>query len=269
MASDTAPETSGGVPAAADCDEVLVQTDGVVRSIILNRPGKLNALTQPMIRAVRDAMEHAQGDADIKVVILRGVGKAFCVGDDLEDLSSAAAEPEKQRQLVDVLQDVTRQIMLGPKPVIAVVQGWAVGAAFSWVLNCDHAIFARSARSFFPELKWAVSPTGAATALAPRMLGAAQARAAFQLIKRFSANELLTLGAIAQVVDDGSELVAATACAEELASRSMEALSGVKRLTNRLVAESLDEVLSQEAQLAVAMACRATVAGNIDAFYRR
>jgi enoyl-CoA hydratase/carnithine racemase len=250
------------------CNEVRVETEGAVLSIILNRPQKLNALTHRMIQAVRDAMAAAQCDAAIRVIILRGEGRAFCVGDDLNDLSSAAAAPAEQKALVDVLQDVTRQIMLGGKPVIAVVQGWAVGAAFSWVLNCDHAIYARSAKSFFPELKWGVSPTGAATTLAAQRLGLAQAHAAFQLIKRFSAEELLNLGAIAQVVDDGNELSAARECAEELASRPMEALRGVKRLTNRLLLERLDDILSLEAQLAAAMASHAGVASNIDAFYR-
>jgi enoyl-CoA hydratase/carnithine racemase len=253
---------------AEGCNEVLVQTDGAVLSIVLNRPQKLNALTHPMIRAVRDAMAAAQRDPGIRVVILRGEGRAFCVGDDLNDLSSAAAAPEEQKVLVDELQDVTRQIMLGAKPVIAVVQGWAVGAAFSWVLNCDHAIYARSAKSFFPELKWGVSPTGAATTLAPQLLGVAQAHAAFQLIKRFPAEELLNLGAIAQVVDDGSELSTARQCAQDLASRPTEALRGVKRLTNRLLLERLDEILSGEAQLAAALASRESVSGNIDAFYR-
>jgi enoyl-CoA hydratase/carnithine racemase len=249
-------------------DEVRVETDEAVRWIILNRPQKLNALTHRMIQAVRDALAVAQRDAAIRVIVLRGEGRAFCVGDDLDDLSSAAAAPAEQKALVDVLQDVTRQIMLGGKPVIAVVQGWAVGAAFSWVLNCDHVIYARSAKSFFPELKWGVSPTGAATTLAVHRLGLAQAHAAFQLIKRFSAEELLNLGAIAQVVDDGAELSAARQCAQELAGRPPEALSGVKRLTNRLLLERLDDILAAEAQLAATLASDAGVSSHIDAFQR-
>jgi len=248
-------------------DAVFVEQHGAVLSIVLNRPTKLNALTHDMILKVRDAMVMAQREPGVRVIILRGEGRAFSVGDDLSDLSSAAAEPEKQSVLVDILQDVTRQIMLGPKPVIAVVQGWAVGAAFSWVLNCDHAIYARSTQSFFPELKWGVSPTGAATFLAPQMLGSAAARAAFQLLKRFSAEQLLALGAVTQVVDDGAELAVAANCARELATRSPEALVGVKRLTSRLLLERLDDILSMEAQLAVAMSSREGVAGRIDSFY--
>jgi enoyl-CoA hydratase/carnithine racemase len=255
-------EVSGG------CSDVRVDSDGAVVSIVLNRPAKLNALTHAMIRAVRDAMAEAQREPEVRVILLRGEGRAFSVGDDLSDLSSAAAEPEHQGALVGILQDVTRQIMLGPKPVIAVVQGWAVGAAFSWVLNCDHAIYSRSTRSFFPELKWGVSPTGAATTLAPQMLGTAQARAAFQLLKRFSADELLSLGVVSQVVDDGAELSFALQCARDLATRAPEAVAGIKRLTQFPFLERLDDILSREAQLAVALSGRDAVSARIAAFQR-
>jgi enoyl-CoA hydratase/carnithine racemase len=247
-------------------DDVYMQRDGEVVCVVLNRPQKLNALTHPMIGAVRDAVGRAQNDPSVKVVLLRGEGRAFCVGDDLADLSSAAAQADRQDALVAVLQDVTRQIMAGPKPVIAVVQGWAIGAAFSWMLNCDHVICARSATAFFPELKWGVSPTGAATALAPRILGVAGARKAFQLLQRFTADDLLALGAVTRVVDDGEELATALALARDLAARSPAALQGVKQLTNRFLVDRLDEVLLMEARLAVAMATGAEVSGRIEDF---
>jgi enoyl-CoA hydratase/carnithine racemase len=119
-------------------------------SVVLNRPQKLNALTSAMIAAVRDALKTAQQDPEIHVLILRGNGAAFCAGDDVSELAGAAAMPDEQTLVVGTLQDVTRQIMLGPKPVIVVVQGWAVGAAFSWLLNCDLAVCAESAKAFFP-----------------------------------------------------------------------------------------------------------------------
>src|SRR5882757_2725103 len=153
-------------PMATQPDVYTVQ-DGHVLSVVLNRPEKLNALTHGMIERVRDGLAKAQADPSVHVIVLRGEGRAFSVGDDLDDLSSASSEADQQEALVDILQDVTCQIMNGPKPVIAVLQGWAIGAAFSWILNCDQVVCTRSAKAFFPELKWGVSPTGAATALAP------------------------------------------------------------------------------------------------------
>jgi enoyl-CoA hydratase/carnithine racemase len=247
-------------------DIVITERHDDVACIVLNRPEKLNALTHEMIGRVRDALVAAQSDPLVKVILLRGQGRAFCAGDDLEDLSAAAAEAEKQSELVEVLQDVTRQIMTGPKPVVAVVQGWAIGAAFSWVLNCDLVVCAKSATAFFPELKWGVSPTGAATALAPRLLGVTAARAAFHDFKRFSADDLLALGAVSRVVADENALAAGMECARDLASRPQAALQGLKQLVNRSLLPSLDSILADEAQLAVAMAVGEGVSGRIDSF---
>jgi enoyl-CoA hydratase/carnithine racemase len=239
-----------------------------VLSVVLNRPAKLNALTRGMIVRVRDALVAAQASPDVRAIVLRGAGRAFSVGDDLSGLASAAIAADEAAALV-ILQDVTRQIMAGPKPVVAAVQGWAVGAAFSWVLNCDHVFIARSTTAFFPELRWGVSPTGAATVLAPRMLGVAAARDAFLRLKRFSAADLLALGAVSGVTEDGGEYEATMSCARELSGRAVAALSGVKRLTNRFVLEELDSVLSQEAELAAATSGASEVASRIHTFQQR
>lgn len=238
--------------------------DGII-SVVLNRPEKLNALTAEMIRALRDALAMSQRDPDAAVIILRGEGRAFCSGDDVSELAGASADPIQQTQLVDVLQGITRHIMLGPKPVIAVVQGWAVGAAFSWVLNCDLSVCGRSARAFFPEVKWGVSPTGGATALAPCMLGATAAREAFYLSRRFSATELVDLGAVTRLATDGDELDSATAMAKELAVLPAFALAGVKKLTNQAIGGELDSLLAAEASLAAATSARTEVGRRLSA----
>jgi len=247
-------------------DVVYTERTGGVRTIVLNRPQKLNALTHEMIGRVRDSLAEAQSDPSVRVILLRGEGRAFSAGDDLSDLSAAAAEVEKQSDLVGILQDVTRQILAGPKPVIGLVQGWVIGAAFSWALNCDLLICAQSTIAFFPELRWGVSPTGAATVLAPKILGVAAAHSAFQELRRFTADELLALGAANRVVADDQALSAAMECALELASRPEAALQGLKHLVNRSLVDNLDDVLAREAQLAVTLAAGHAVSGRINAF---
>jgi enoyl-CoA hydratase/carnithine racemase len=238
---------------------VYTERRGSIVSVVLNRPEKLNAVTAGMIRALHDALAMSQRDPDAAVIMLRGEGRAFCSGDDVSELAGASSDPIQQTELVNVLQGVTRHIMLGPKPVIAVVQGWAVGAAFSWLLNCDLSVCGRSARAFFPEVKWGVSPTGGATALAPRMLGAAAGREAFYLSRRFGATELVDLGAVTRLAPDGGELESATAMAEEVALLPAFALRGVKKLTNQAIVGELDSLLAAEAALAVATSAREEV----------
>jgi enoyl-CoA hydratase/carnithine racemase len=237
-------------------------SDGIT-SVVLNRPQKLNALTATMIGAIREALKAAQDDPGTRVVVLRGEGRAFCAGDDIEELAGAADLPDAQVSLVGDLQDVTRQIMAAPKPVVGAVQGWAVGAAFSWVLNCDLTVCAESAKAFFPEVKWGVSPTGAATALAPALLGAGRAREAFLLSRRWAAQELFNLGAVTKVVADGQELVEALLLARQLAQLPPFALAGVKKLANRVIVRDLDSTLAEEAALAVATSSRREVAERL------
>lgn len=244
---------------------VYCQKEGRIASVVLNRPEKLNALTFTMIVAVRDALKAAQQDPGTHVLILRGNGAAFCAGDDVSELAAAAAVPGAQAQVVEALQDVTRQIMLGPKPVIVIVQGWAVGAAFSWLLNCDLAVCAESAKAFFPEVKWGVSPTGAATVLAPGAFGAGRARESFLLSRRWTAQELFGFGAVTRVVADGRELPEAMLLARELADLPDIAVAGVKRLTNKAITGDLESVLQEEASLAVATVTRQEVARRLAA----
>jgi enoyl-CoA hydratase/carnithine racemase len=242
---------------------VYTETADGITWVVLNRPQKLNALTAEMIGGIRDALEAAQGDPGTHVVILRGEGKAFCAGDDVTELAEASVKSDEQALLVASLQDVTRQIMLGPKPVIVVVQGWAVGAAFSWVLNCDLVVCADSAKAFFPEVKWGVSPTGAATSLAPALLGAGRARESFLLSRRWTAHELLTLGVVTRVVADGAESSEALSLSGQLVELPSFALAGVKKLANRAIAGDLERTLAAEADLAVATSSRAEVAQRL------
>ena len=236
--------------------------DARISIITLNRPAKLNALTSKMIFAFREALKAAQSDPEILVVLIRGEGKSFCAGDDIAELAGAESNPDQQGELVAALQDVTRQIMLGAKPVIAAVHGWAVGAAFSWVLNCDFAVCAESTRAFFPEVTWALSPTGGASTLAPKLLGTGRAREAFFLSRRFTARDLFDFGVATRVVTDGEELSEALSMAHDLAALPRFALSGVKRLLNQALGD-LEAVLAAEMSLAVATATSPEVARRL------
>lgn len=245
-----------------DQGTIDTRLDARISIITLNRPAKLNALTSKMIFAFREALQAAQSDPEILVVLIRGEGKAFCAGDDIAELAGAEADPDQQGELVNALQDVTRQIMLGTKPVIAVVHGWAVGAAFSWVLNCDFVVCAESSKAFFPEVRWGVSPTGGASTLAPKLLGTGRAREAFLLSRRFTARDLLDFGVATRVVTDGEELSEALSMARDLTALPCFALSSVKRLVNQALGE-LETVLAAEMSLAVVTATSPEVARRL------
>ena len=104
----------------------------------LNRPQRLNALTLALARELLAAVEQADADPAVRVIVLEGEGRAFSAGKDRDDPPT----PE----FVDVLQRLAAALMDSPKPVVAAVQGWAVGAGVEILLNCDIVVAARDAR---------------------------------------------------------------------------------------------------------------------------
>src|SRR5690606_29033685 len=122
-------------------------------------------------------------------------------GDDLLD-HSPFENRDEARALVDALQDVTREIVLGPKLVVGAINGWAVGGGFEWAINCDLPLWAESARGFFPEASFGLFVTGAVTTLLPAIVGLTKAKEMLLLGEKYSAQELHALGIAWRVVPD-------------------------------------------------------------------
>ena len=140
--------------------------EGAVRRISLNRPERLNAMNRPLVDDVARAFDDANADPATRAIVFTGEGRAFCAGDDRRD----HAHPENEaaaRDLVEAIQNATRAIVFGQKPVVGAIRGWAVGGGFEWAIDCDFPIWAEGARGFFPEVSLNVFVTGAVTALLP------------------------------------------------------------------------------------------------------
>ncbi len=133
-------------------DTVLSNLSNGVRTITLNRPSVLNAMSAELVAALADAFEAANADSDTRAIIFTGAGKAFCAGADLKERGGGVA-PEQARANVDCIQRVTRAMVLGGRLIIGAINGWAVGGGFEWAIGCDLAIWAESARAFFPEVE--------------------------------------------------------------------------------------------------------------------
>ncbi|MEM8741759.1 MAG: enoyl-CoA hydratase [Pseudomonadota bacterium] len=131
-------------------DLVLRQDEGPVATLTLNNPAKLNALSCAMLGALHDALDEIALNRDIRVIILRGAGRAFCAGHDLRELADARQAPDGGRRFFDdlfarcgrMMVAITRQ----PQPVIAQVQGVAAAAGCQLVASCDMAIAAEDCR---------------------------------------------------------------------------------------------------------------------------
>jgi enoyl-CoA hydratase/carnithine racemase len=228
--------------------------DGV-RTITLNRPECLNAMNRQLLDDVARAFNEANADESTRVILFAGAGRAFCAGDD-RNAHQHPADENQARDLVDALQQVTREIVFGAKPVIGAIQGWAVGGGFEWAINCDLSIWAKSARAFFPEVSLNLFVTGAVTALLPAMVGLARAREMLMLGEQYSAAELKDLGIACRVVDDDQLMGASRALALQLADSPPQAIRAMKRVLNLCALADLERALELETD--------ATVAGFLD-----
>ena len=231
---------------------VLTEDRGPVRILTLNRPERLNAITEQLIADLNAALAAAQADSSVRAVVLTGAGRAFCAGDDLHEYAEQASTREATQAYVENLQQVTRHIMLGRVPVVAAVRGWAVGGGFEWVLDCDLVVVGESAKGFFPEMSLGLFVTGGVTALLPRIVGLSRARQLLMLGERIDSEQMVEWGIAHWRVADDAVLDEAVAVAQRLAGLSERAVSDLRRVMTTVSAGDLEAAMAAETAATVA-----------------
>jgi enoyl-CoA hydratase/carnithine racemase len=231
---------------------VLTEDRGPVRVITLNRPERLNAMTEELIAGLNAALEAAHADTSVRAIVLTGAGRAFCAGDDLHEYAEQASTAEATQAYVEQLQKVTRHLMLGRVPVVAAVHGWAVGGGFEWVLNCDLVVVGESAKGFFPEMSLGLFVTGGVTALLPRIVGLSRARQLLMLGEQIDSEQMLDWGIAHRRVPDEDILEEALGVAERLAGLSERAVADLRRIVTTVSVHDLDSALDAETHATVA-----------------
>jgi len=213
---------------------LLSEGCGGVRVLRLNRPDKLNALNTELTQAIHDALVEADRDDSVRAVVLAGEGRAFCAGADLsefKDLTPGHADRVAHRA------DLTARTQMLPqqltKPVVAAVQGAAVGGGAGLAIAADMVVAADDLKFGYPEIKHSIVPALVMTGL-QRHLGR---KFAFELIstgRLLSAEEALECGLINQVVPAGRQLEQALEIANTWASYHPSALRAIKELFYRV-----------------------------------
>ena len=226
-----------------------------VRTIALNRPDSLNAMNRQLIDDVARAFDGANTDTATRVILFTGTGRAFCAGDDRHEHVHPENEAQA-RDLVDAIQRATRAIVLGAKPVVGAINGWAVGGGFEWAINCDFPIWAESAKGFFPEVSLNLFVTGAVTSLLPALVGLNKAREMLFFGDRYTAADLHGLGLAWRVVADDALMAEAQAVANRLSALPPLSVRAMKRVLNRSASGDLELALHLETE--------ATIAGFLD-----
>ncbi|SDV48788.1 enoyl-CoA hydratase/isomerase family protein [Chitinasiproducens palmae] len=203
-----------------------IDTIGHVRHLINDRPERRNALGAETMRQLLAALEAAERDAEVKAVVLSGAPPAFCAGSDLKELGALSIDGMCEHELETAR--IARRIGSLSKPVIAAVEGFALGGGFILAISCDLVVSAADARWHLPEVANGWLPPWGLQALLTRV-SPAQARRLVWGDVPIDGRRAEALGLVDVLADDGRALGEALALAERLAALPAQAVASTKR----------------------------------------
>ncbi|UYN95796.1 MAG: 2-(1,2-epoxy-1,2-dihydrophenyl)acetyl-CoA isomerase PaaG [Enhydrobacter sp.] len=229
---------------------VLAALDGGVLTLTLNRPQRLNAMSQALIGSLREQIERARGDAAIRAVLLTGTGRGFCAGADLAAAGTGSIGPDGKPDVGAVMEKLynplIRSIRDLPKPVVAAVNGVAAGGGANLALACDIVLAGRSARFDQAFVRISLIPDLGGTWFLPHTVGDARARALAMLGTSVPAEQAERMGMVWQVLDDDRLMDEAGKLARRLASGPTLSYAAIKRAMNAAGTNTLDRQLDLE-----------------------
>ena len=234
---------------STDHQTVIVERDGGVVSVTMNRPERKNAANGTMWRELLAVLDDAAADRGVRVLVLTGAGGSFCSGADLSDPSDVAGRPgDPYLVQMRALSDVALRLHRFPKPTVAKVGGVAAGAGMSMALGCDLVVAAESARFSQIFAKRGLSIDFGASWLLPRLIGLHRAKELAFFADILSAAEAEAFGLVNRVVPDEELDAFVDGWARRLAEGPTLALSMTKTMLNNSMAVSMDQALEDEAR---------------------
>ena len=221
--------------------EIATERSGSILRIQLNRPTKKNAMTSAMYVNLAEMLTGAAQDERIRVVLWHGAGDSFCAGNDLEDFMKNPPGPgdSPQSRLISALINFD-------KPIVAAVQGAAIGGGTTMLTHCDFVYAGESAKFHLPFINLALVPEFATTYSVPARVGYLRAAELILLGLPFDALRAAELGLVTRVVPDQKLLGTATETAQKLAEKPAGALQACKKLMRRPSREQLEEAAKFE-----------------------
>ena len=215
---------------------LVVEVEGRVGRVTLNRPEKLNALSRELMSEIVELGAWLKLREDIRVVILSGAGRSFCAGFDLNDFSSASAG-ESPRQAADLGRLATNALTDVPQLTIAAVQGHCVGGGVVFVAACDLRVATTETTFTIPEVDLGIPLAWGGIPRLVREIGPALTKELVLTCRPFGADEAKSIRFINQVVAPGDLETTVTELAENLASKTLYSLHSTKQQVNAVMEE--------------------------------
>lgn len=229
---------------------VRTEIDGAIGTIVLNRPEKRNALSAEMVVAINAALTEMRDAAQVRVVVLKGSGPAFCAGADLAYLQEIA-QNSPMENLADstALMHMYQNIVTLPKPVIAMVHGPAIAGGAGLATVCDLVVAGREKAVFgYSEVKIGFIPAIVMVYLL-RKIGDTQARKLVLTAENITAEEAHRIGMVSTVVDDSALEQTVREIAERMSRNSASSMALSKNMLNALPGMSVDAGLHYAAAM--------------------
>jgi len=220
-------------------DELTVEADGPVRTIRLNRPAELNAVNKPLHRALADVWCQLAADRSARVVILTGAGRAFCAGGDLDWIISFLDDPAAGEQSLREGAQIIDELLRFPLPVIAAVNGAAIGLGCSLAVLCDIVLMSDAAYLADPHVSVGLVAGDGGAAFWPLLTPVLRSREYLYTGDRIGAATAVELGLATRATSAAELLPQARTLAGRLAAQPAGALQGTKRVLGMYLSGAL------------------------------
>jgi enoyl-CoA hydratase/carnithine racemase len=221
--------------------DIVSQQTGSILRVQLNRPSKKNAMTSEMYITMADLFNAAANDDRVRVVLWHGAGDSFCAGNDLEDFLKNPIGPieSPQSRLINAL-------IRFDKPIVAAVQGAAIGGGTTMLTHCDFVYASENAKFQMPFINLALVPEFGTSYSISARIGYLRAAELIQLAQPFDAQRAAELGLVTRVMPGQNLLSTATETAQKLAEKPASALQACKRLMRQPVRAQLEQAAKLE-----------------------
>ncbi len=247
----------------ATSEFIQVDKDAGVLTLTMNRPQKKNALTQEMYAALADNVVAAQSDPDVRAILITGSGDSYSAGNDMGDFAGGGDSPRGENELPPVGQFL-QAILNAEKPIIAAVNGMAIGVGVTMLLHCDLVYASPNATFQTPFVNLGLVPEAASSLLLPKLIGTQKANDMFLLGTKITAEEAEKMGLVCSIFDEESLQDEALTRAKALAAKAPNAVKLTKQLVRQdhaAVAQQMaDESVQFSAQLKTAEFAEAAMA---------
>ncbi len=244
---------------------IKVRKEQTTAWITLDRPDKLNAINSTMLQELSEALDTTEKDANVRCAIITGEGeKAFSAGADITELHKLTQETATE--LSTKGQQAFTKIETLPKPVIAAINGYALGGGLELALACDFRLASDHAKLGFPEMKLGIIPGWGGTQRLAWTVGVAEAKRLIMLGDRVKAEEAYKMGLVDKVVSMGKLEAEAEALAQRLCEGSPAALKYAKHAINLVTKGSIESGLKKETDFFALLFSKKETKAKIESF---